>query len=106
MVLGEVQYATSHLVKPELRRDDYVAASGGVTANADEDRVYVVRANGSVEGASGSRWFSRSDNVEVRPGDAIVVPLDVDRVPALAMWQSSTSIIYNLAVAVAAIGAL
>jgi len=43
---------------------------------------------------------------EVRPGDAIVVPLDVDRVPALAMWQSSTSIIYNLAVAVAAIGAL
>lgn len=106
MVVGEVQYATSHLVKPELRRDDYVAASGGVTANADEDRVYVVRANGSVEGASGSRWFSRSDNVEVRPGDAIVVPLDVDRVPALAMWQSSTSIIYNLAVAVAAIGAL
>jgi polysaccharide export outer membrane protein len=106
MVLGEVQYATSHLIKSELKRDDYVAASGGLTANADEDRVYVVRANGSVVGTNGSHWFSQGDNVEIRAGDAIVVPLDVDRVPALALWQSSTAIIYNLAVAVAAIGAL
>jgi hypothetical protein len=30
----------------------------------------------------------------------------VDRVPALALWQSSTSILYNIAVAVAAIGSL
>jgi polysaccharide export outer membrane protein len=106
MVLGEVQYATSHLVKAGLKRDDYVSASGGVTANADEDRIYVVRADGSVVGSSGNRWFSQGANVEVRAGDAIVVPLDVDRVPALALWQSSTSIIYNLAVAVAAIGGL
>jgi protein involved in polysaccharide export with SLBB domain len=106
MVLGEVQYATSHLVKSGLRRDDYVAASGGLTANADEDRTYVVRANGSVAGMSGSHWFSQDSNTEIRPGDAIVVPLDVDRVPALALWQGSTSILYNLAIAAAAIGAL
>jgi polysaccharide export outer membrane protein len=106
MVLGEVQYATSHLVKPGLKRDDYVSASGGLTANADEDRVYVVRANGAVVGTNGSNWFSKADNVDIRAGDAIVVPLDVDRVPSLALWQSSTAIIYNLAVAVAAIGAL
>ena len=53
MVLGEVQYATSHLVKSGLKRDDYVDASGGLTVNADEDRVYVVRANGAVAGTSG-----------------------------------------------------
>lgn len=106
MVLGEVQYATSHLVKAGLKRDEYVAASGGLTVNADEDRIYVVRANGSVVGTNGSHWFSHGDNVEIRAGDAIVVPLDIDRVPALALWQSSTAIIYNLAVAVAAIGGL
>ena len=106
MVLGEVQYATSHLVKDGLRRDDYVSASGGLTVNADEDRIYVVRADGSVAGTNGSKWFSQGANVEIRPGDAIVVPLDVDRVPSLALWQSSTSIIYNLAVAVAAISGL
>jgi protein involved in polysaccharide export with SLBB domain len=106
MVLGEVQYATSHMAQPTLRRDDYVAASGGLTVNADGRRIYVVRADGSVAGGSGSRWLSRGDNVEIRPGDAIVVPLDVDRVPALALWQSATTIMYNLAIAVAAIGAL
>jgi hypothetical protein len=106
MVVGEVQYATSHLYLPELRRNDYVEASGGLTINADDERIYVVRANGSVVGTTGSHWFGRSDNVEINPGDAIVVPLDIDRVPALALWQSSTSIIYNLAVAVAAIGGL
>jgi protein involved in polysaccharide export with SLBB domain len=106
MVLGEVQYPTSHLIRAGLDRDAYVAASGGLTVNADEERIYVVRANGAVVGTSGSKWFSRSGGVEMRPGDAIVVPLDVDRVPALALWQSSTSIIYNLAVAVAALGSL
>ncbi len=106
MVIGEVQYATSHLLKPGLKRDDYVAASGGLTVNADDKRIYVVRANGSVVGSNGSGWFNRGSNVEIDAGDAIVVPLAVDRVPALALWQSSTSIIYNLAVAVAAIGSL
>ncbi len=106
MVLGEVHFATSHLLKPGLKRDDYVAASGGTTVNADESSIYVVRANGSVVGSNGSRWFSRGSNFEIRAGDAIIVPLDIDRVPALALWQSSTSIIYNLAVAVAAISGL
>jgi hypothetical protein len=35
-----------------------------------------------------------------------VVPLDVDRMPSLALWQTSTTIIYNLAIAAAAIGSL
>jgi protein involved in polysaccharide export with SLBB domain len=107
MVLGEVQYPTSHLIKPGLHRDDYLAASGGYTANADDDRVYVIRADGSVAGAgTGGKWFRRGSNLEMRPGDAVVVPLDIDRLPGLALWQSSTTILYNLAVAVAAIGSL
>jgi protein involved in polysaccharide export with SLBB domain len=106
MVLGEVQYATSHLLKPGLGREDYLAASGGLTVNADDDRIYIVRANGAVVGSDGNKWFRRGKSVDMRPGDAIIVPLDVDRVPALSFWQSSTAILYNLAVAVAAIGSL
>jgi protein involved in polysaccharide export with SLBB domain len=107
MVLGEVQYATSHLYRPGLRRNDYVAASGGLTANADGSRMYVVRANGAVIAGDGSsKWFRKGSSMEVQPGDTIVVPLDVDRVPALALWQSSTTILYNLAIAVAALSSL
>jgi polysaccharide export outer membrane protein len=101
-VIGEVQTATSHLYRPELGRDDYIALSGGVTRRADRDKIYVVRADGSVLAKEGGRWFSRN-GVEIKPGDTIVVPLDTERLPALPFWQSVTSIIYNLAISAAAV---
>jgi polysaccharide biosynthesis/export protein len=101
-VIGEVQTATSHLYRPGLSRDDYIRQSGGVTRRADGERISVVRADGSVISKDGSRWFSRS-NVEIRPGDTIVVPLDTERMPALPFWQAVTSIIYNLAISAAAV---
>jgi polysaccharide biosynthesis/export protein len=107
MVLGEVQHATSHIYVPHLSRNDYISASGGLTANADDRRIYIVRADGAVvAGEGGRKWFRESGGVAIRAGDTIVVPMDVDRMPALAVWQSATSILFNLAVAVAAIGGL
>lgn len=102
MVLGEVQYATSHLFSAGTTRDDYINLSGGLTANADPKRIYVVRANGAVEARKGSRWFRGRDS-SMRPGDTVVVPMDTDRMPRLAQWASITQIVYNLAIAVAAV---
>jgi len=101
-VLGEVQSATSHLYQPRLDREDYVNLSGGTTKKADKGRIYVVRANGQVVASNGSHWFARNDQ-QIRPGDTIVVPVDTERLPPLPLWTSVTSIIYNLAVAVAAV---
>lgn len=101
-VLGEVQSATSHLYQPGLDRSDYVSLSGGTTKKADNGRIYVVRANGQVVASNGSHWF-RSNDQQIHPGDTIVVPVDTERLPPLPMWTSVTSIIYNLAVAVAAV---
>jgi protein involved in polysaccharide export with SLBB domain len=100
-VIGEVQNSTSHLFDPGLARDDYLRMSGGTTQKADDRRIYVVRANGSIEAGGGSRWFRQ--NGEIRPGDTIVVPLDAERMRPLPMWQAVTSILFNLAVAVAAV---
>jgi polysaccharide biosynthesis/export protein len=101
-VIGEVQTATSHLYRPELGRDDYIAMSGGVTRRAAHEGVYVVRADGSVVAHEGGRWFSRT-GIEIRPGDTVVVPLDTERMPALPFWQAVTQIIYNLAISAAAV---
>jgi protein involved in polysaccharide export with SLBB domain len=101
-VIGEVQNATSHLYDPSLSRDDYMRLSGGTTQRADKKRIYVVRANGSVQGDAGSLWFRGSSSIE--PGDTIVVPLDAERMRPLPLWTAVTTIIYNLAVAVAAVG--
>lgn len=100
-VLGEVQNATSFLYDPRLTRNDYINLSGGTTRNADDGRIYVVRANGSVEPGVGRGWFGRGG--DIKPGDTIVVPLDVERMRPLPLWQSVTTILFNLAVAVAAV---
>jgi protein involved in polysaccharide export with SLBB domain len=100
-VIGEVQSATSHLYDPGFGRDDYIRMSGGTTQKADDRRIYVVRANGSVETGSGSRWFRNAGSIQ--PGDTIVVPLDAERMRPLPLWTAVTSIIFNLAVAVAAV---
>ncbi len=105
MVLGEVQSASSHLYQPDLTRDDYVALSGGVTTQADKSKIYVVRADGSVV-ANQHRWIFSSENAEIQPGDAVVVPLDTERLPNLPLWQSITQILYQLAVAVAVVHTL
>jgi polysaccharide export outer membrane protein len=102
-VLGEVQSPTSHIYRAGLSREDYIAKSGGATQKADRKRIYIVRANGDVVSGGRSGWFRRSRSVAIRPGDTIVVPLDTERVAALPLWTSVTTIIYNLAIAILAI---
>lgn len=107
-VIGEVQSVTSHLYSPDLARDDYIALSGGITRRADSKKIYVVHANGSVVAAtSGHRWFQTSDSGQkIKPGDTIVVPLDTERLPSLPFWTAVTTILYNVAIAVAAVHSL
>ena len=58
--------------------------------------------NGSVVINESSRWYSTS-TVQIRPGDTIVVPLNAEHLPLLPLWQAVTQIIYNVAIAAAAV---
>lgn len=100
-VMGEVQSSTSHLYDEDLGRDDYIAKSGGLTQRADKKRVYVVKADGSVVVKNGNSWFSGGTSINT--GDTIVAPLDAERMRPLPMWQAVTTIVYNLAIAAAAV---
>lgn len=102
-VIGEIQQNTSHLYRSELSRDDYINLSGGLTRRADKSRIYIVRANGAVVVGKQSRWLGRGQNVDVRPGDTIVVPLDADKMRPLTFWTNVTQILYQGAIAIAAI---
>ncbi|MDT8388500.1 MAG: SLBB domain-containing protein [Thiogranum sp.] len=102
-VTGEVFYPTSHLYKKGLDSKGYVNMSGGSTQKADRKRIYVVRADGSVlpgQKLSGN-WFQNGDDGRIRPGDTIVVPLDVERVRPISRWAEVSQIIYQLAIAAA-----
>jgi polysaccharide biosynthesis/export protein len=104
-VFGEVQFPTSHLHTEGLNVDDYLERSGGPTRQADEDRVYVVKADGSVMLPEKSAWFgSRSQRLQ--PGDTIIVPIDVDRLNQLELWSNVSQIVYQMALGAAAVGNL
>jgi polysaccharide export outer membrane protein len=105
-IIGEVQNSISLLHRAGLKRDDYIDLSGGFTRRADKSRAYVVRADGSVVAGTSGGWLRGGKNVEINPGDTIVVPLDTERLPPLPLWQAVTSIVYNAAVALAAIRTL
>lgn len=104
-VVGEVQFPTSHLHQTGLTVDDYLESSGGPTRQADENRVYVVKADGSVMLPEKSRWFgSRSQQLE--PGDTVIMPIDVDRLNQLELWTNVSQIVYQIALGAAAVGNL
>lgn len=104
-VFGEVQFPTSHLHKPGLTTQDYIERSGGPNAQADEDRVYVIKADGSVVMPSESHWFGGKET-ELRPGDTVVMPIDVDRISQLQLWTDVSQIIYQMSLGAAAVGNL
>ncbi len=98
-VIGQVFHPTSHLFQPNLDMDDYVDLSGGMTRKADDDSVYVIRANGAVHTATNS-WLD--DNPDIEPGDTVVVPLDAERISNLKLWGSVSQIVYQLGLSAAA----
>ncbi|HBY84623.1 MAG TPA: polysaccharide biosynthesis/export protein [Colwellia sp.] len=105
-VVGQVQVTSSHIYDINLSADDYLAQSGGSKKRADEGRIYIISANGSIKMMESGNWFSSDAGDNLKPGDTIVVPLDAEYMNNLALWTSVTSIIYNSAVALAAINGI
>lgn len=100
-VMGEVQHATSHRFDARLTVKDYLKLSGGASQRADEGRLYVIRADGSVMIPRSSFWFGGEQTL--RPGDTIIMPLDTNYKDNLTLWSQITGIIYNTAVAISAL---
>ena len=105
-VMGQVQVPTSHVFDANLTVEDYLAQSGGSKKRADESRIYIISANGNIRMATGSNWFASDTRSNMKPGDTIVVPLDSEYMTNLTLWNSATTIIYQTAVAIAAISGL
>jgi hypothetical protein len=83
---------------------DYIQRSGGFSATADEGRVFVVKANGSVLTSANSGWFrANKSGGNLDAGDVIVIPIQLDKGMWIETLTSGTQVIYQLAVAAAAV---
>jgi polysaccharide export outer membrane protein len=103
-VSGEVQFPSSHIFQEGLDVNDYLNRSGSYTQNADKSRTFVVKANGSVMTQGGNAWFGKnSGSGSISAGDVIVVPIDLKQTRWLENLSYGTQIVYQLAVAAAAV---
>jgi protein involved in polysaccharide export with SLBB domain len=84
-VYGSVFNTGSYLYGAEKSLAHYLKQAGGPTRNADEEGVFVLRADGSVvsnRAGGGSGWWG-SDVVQrlpALPGDTIYVPEEMDKI--------------------------
>ncbi len=103
-VIGEVYVANSHIYNTRNTIDDYINLSGGSTDFADVNNIYIIKSDGSIISPSqmGSGFF-RSNQSDIEPGDAIVVPLQVQPFSGIRATTEVTQIIYQMALAAAAV---
>jgi protein involved in polysaccharide export with SLBB domain len=104
-IVGEVQLPISQVYERNMSYWDYIERSGGLNDKADEERIYIIKANGGVVIPKTSSWFA-SNSQTLEPGDTIVVPLDADRVDEVVLWRDVSQIFYQIALGAAAVGSL
>ena len=75
-VIGSVYNESAYLFHPRKRVKDFLRLAGGATRDADEGRIFVIRANGAVVSAADASgwWAGGVESARVMQGDAIVVP--------------------------------
>ncbi|MEW6381081.1 MAG: SLBB domain-containing protein [bacterium] len=98
-VLGEVYNPTTIVYVPNRRAEYYLQKAGGLTANAEEDNIYIIKADGSIVGKDcTSRFINLHWSAEeksfispktaaacLEPGDTVVVP---PRLKSLALKKN------------------
>jgi len=111
-VFGAVLSESSFLQRNSASVRDYLLRAG-MTRDADDSAVMVLRADGSVESAAGG-WFSGFSKglmgKPLFPGDAIFVPEKVDRRTGYVQFMTGakdwTQLVYQLAIGAAALKTL
>jgi len=97
-VVGSVYSPGSFLYEPNQELKFYLAKSGGMSKTADEDYMYVLKANGEIISMSqNDGFFSKFTNTVLMPGDTIVVPENLERVGYLKLISDISDIIFKIA---------
>ncbi|BCO09724.1 sugar ABC transporter substrate-binding protein [Desulfolithobacter dissulfuricans] len=96
-VVGSVYNANSFLYRENLSLKDYLDRAGGPTKTADRKAVYVVKANGEVLASSQGSFFNSFWNYKPMPGDTVVVPENLDRLPYMQLIGNISDILFKIA---------
>lgn len=99
-VMGMVYNENAFMYKSGKHVGEYLKQAGGSTRDADSDRLYLIRADGSVLSSQNECWllfFCSVNGVKALPGDAIVVPEILDRFVWTKELKDWSQIFYQFA---------
>ena len=100
MVMGRVYNPNAILYTKDRTLRYYLEMVGGPAENADEKRIHLIKADGSVVSRTQERWFSNSFmGIPVDPGDTILVPEKYDRIYWTRETKDWSQILFQIAVA-------
>ena len=107
-VVGAVYNQNAFIYRTDQRVSDYLTRAGGPTKDADTGSIYVVRADGSViSQRQSSSFFGGGVTGELlTPGDAIIVPEDLQKWRFTKSLKDWTQILYQFALGVAGLKVL
>jgi protein involved in polysaccharide export with SLBB domain len=75
LVIGQVYNTNAVTYVPGKNAGWYLGQGGGATALGDKGAIFIIRADGEVEGRRGTGWWSGNVlSAPIRPGDTLVVP--------------------------------
>ena len=96
--VGSVYSPSAYLYEPDMDMAYYLDKSGGPTKEADEKYIYLLKANGEVVSKARSHAvFSSFNSLKLMPGDTIVVPADLERLPYLRLIRDVSDIVFKIA---------
>jgi protein involved in polysaccharide export with SLBB domain len=107
-VMGMVYTPNAFIYRSGKSAGDYIDQAGGATRDADEDREYILRADGSVLSAqsSSSFWGGSFRKNTLMPGDTVIVPELLDKFAFSKSLKDASQIFYQFALGVAGIKVL
>jgi protein involved in polysaccharide export with SLBB domain len=107
-VVGAVYNQNAFIYRTDQRVSDYLSRAGGPTKDADTGSIYVIRADGSVisQRQSSSFFGGGVTGERLTPGDAIIVPEDLEKWRFTKSLKDWTQILYQFALGVAGLKVL
>ena len=107
-VFGSVFNENAYIYRSDRRVSDYLAQAGGLTKDADEGSIYVLRADGSVISKRQSGYFTSSSfgGLRMMPGDSIIVPEELDKTSFMRNLKDIAQVFYQVGLGAAAIKVL
>ncbi len=97
-VVGSVYSPGSFLYEPNKTLNYYLEKSGGASKTADTKYMYLLKANGEILSMTQHNgFFSKFGKTVLMPGDTVVVPENLERVPYLRLVKDIADIAFKIA---------